>query len=83
VVTHTAANPRQAHSRFEAPEEYFDYVVRDPEGRKIGRVKELFANARGEPQYIRVRIGFFGLRSVLIPVCFVVVDEERRVLTLH
>lgn len=83
MVTHTTANPRQAYSRFEAPEEYFDYVVRDPEGRKIGRVKELFANACGEPHYIRVRMGFFGLRSVLILICFVVVDEEQRALTLH
>jgi hypothetical protein len=45
-------------------------------------VKELFAAAHGEPQYVRVRVGFFGLRSVLIPVCFVAIDEERRALTL-
>ena len=83
MVTHTAASLKQPRSRFEAPVEYFDYLVRDPEGRKIGRVKELFANVHGEPQYIRVRMGFFGLRSVLIPVCFVVVDEEWRTLTLH
>ncbi len=83
-MTQTAANRRRSYDRVEAPRrEYFDYLVCDPEGRKIGRVKELFANGHGEPQYIRVRMGFFGLRSVLIPVCFVVVDEERRTLTLH
>ena len=83
MVTSTAASLRQPRSRFEAPEEYSDYMVCDPEGRKIGRVKELFANEHGEPQYIRVRAGFFGMRSVLIPVCFVVLDEQQRALTLH
>jgi len=82
MAAHTAVSPREPRSRLEAPEKYYDYVVRDPEGRKIGRVKELFAAVHGEPQYVRVRVGFFGLRSVLIPVCFVTIDEERRALTL-
>ena len=83
MATHTAAGLREPRSCFEAPDKYYDYMVCDPEGRKIGRVKELFANVQGESQYIRVRVDFFGLRSVLIPVCFVVVDEQRRSLTLH
>ncbi len=58
-------------------------MVRDPAGRKIGRVKEFFTNARGEPEYIMVRVGLFGMRSVLIPVGFVSVDEGQRILTLH
>jgi hypothetical protein len=83
VVTRTAANRREPRDRQETREEYFDYLVRDPEGRKIGRVVEMFTNRRGEPQYIRVRVGLFGLKSVLIPVCFVTLDEERRTLTLQ
>jgi hypothetical protein len=83
-MTQTATKRRRSYNRAGAPgREYFDYLVCDPEGRKIGRLKELFANEHGEPQYIRVRMGFFGLRSILIPVCFVVVDEEQRALTLH
>ena len=58
-------------------------MVCDPKGCKIGRVKEFFANARGEPEYVMVRMGFFGMRSVLIPVGFVSVDEGQRTLTLH
>jgi hypothetical protein len=47
-------------------------------------VKELFTNAYGEPEYVRVRMGLFGLRSVLIPIGFAVaIDEERRTLTLQ
>ena len=81
-MAHTTTNPRQSGAPSKPREDYYDYVVRDPEGRKIGRVKELFASLLGEPQYVRVRVGFFGLRSVLIPVCFVAIDEERRALTL-
>ena len=81
-MAHTTTNRRQSGTPSEPREDYYDYVVRDPEGRKIGRVKELYAAAHGEPQYVRVRVGLFGLRSVLIPVCFVAIDEERRALTL-
>jgi hypothetical protein len=55
----------------------------NPEGRRIGSVKELFANAYGELEYLRVRIGLFGLKTFLIPVSFVAVDEERRTLILQ
>ncbi len=82
-MAHTAANRRKPRSGQETQEEYFDYVVCDPEGRKIGRVKEIFTDGRDELQYVRVRAGLFGSRSVLIPVCFVTVDEERRILTLQ
>jgi hypothetical protein len=42
----------------------------------------VFANSDGEPVYIRVRIGYFGMRAVLIPVQFVETDEERKTLVL-
>ncbi len=51
-------------------------MVCDPKGCKIGRVKEFFANARGEPEYAMVRVSLFRMRSVLIPVGFVSVDED-------
>ena len=54
------------------------YSVYDPVGQKIGIVERVFANPDGEPVYIRVRIGFFGLRAVLIPVQFVETDEGRK-----
>lgn len=82
-MAYTAANRRKPRNRQETQEEYFDYVVRDPEGQKIGRVVQIFTNRRGEPQYVRIRVGLFGSGSVLIPVCFVTLDEERRTLTLQ
>ncbi len=79
----TAVNRRELRTRLETPEAYMGYKVHDAEGRRIGSVQELFANAYDEPEYIRVRIGLFGLKSFLIPVIFVAVDEERRTLTLQ
>ena len=84
-MARTIANRRDFYDR-RAPrpdKEYTDYLVCDPRGRKIGRVKEFYRNRLGEPKYVMVRVGLFGLRSLLIPVGFVTVDEERRVLTLQ
>jgi hypothetical protein len=73
-----------APARFKAPKEYVRYRIRDPEGRKIGRVKEVFTNDYGEPEYLRVRMGLFGWKTVLIPVGgFITADEGRRTLTLQ
>lgn len=82
-MARTVANRRRSYDRIEVPEkEYPDYAVCDPEGRRIGRVKELYTNARGEPEYIKAKVGLFELRCVLIPTGFVTV-EERRTITLN
>lgn len=66
---------------------YAGYEVRDPRGTRIGRVKELAANADAQPQYVRVsmdfRAGFLRPRTVLIPAQMLTVDEIGRVLTLQ
>lgn len=59
------------------------YAVLDAEGRRIGTVKEIFANESGEPEYVRMGMGPFGFKLALIPVQFVALDAERRTLTLH
>ena len=58
------------------------YEVYDPLGQKIGSAEEVFVNRNEEPEYVRVRIGFFGQKSVLIPVQFAEVDDERQTLVL-
>jgi hypothetical protein len=58
------------------------YAVFDPLGQKIGRAEEVFVNWDGEPGHIRVRIGLFGTRCVLIPVQFVKTDEDSKTLVL-
>jgi hypothetical protein len=51
-------------------------------GQKIGIVESVFANPDGEPVYIRVRIGFFRMKTVLIPVQFVETDKVRKTLVI-
>lgn len=68
---------------FEEPEKYAGYGVHDPMGQKVGRLEKLFVNDEGEPEYVRVGIGLFARRSVLIPVESALADEERRRLTLQ
>jgi hypothetical protein len=58
------------------------YAVYNPLGQKIGSAEQVFVNWDEEPEYVRVRIGFFRLKSVLIPVFLAEVDDERRILVL-
>jgi hypothetical protein len=69
--------------RLRAPEEGVGYRVCDPLGQEIGVAEEIFVNEDMEPQYVRVKVGLFGTKSVLIPVVSVSVDEERRAITLQ
>lgn len=59
------------------------YAVRDPLGRKVGRVEKLYLNHDGDPEYVMTRTGLLGLKSVLLPVQMVEVDEEQRTLLLR
>ena len=81
-MSYTAVDskPRQ---RFAGPGEYAGFWLRDPREKRIGMVEKLFLNWSGEPEYIRVRLGFFGFTSVLLPVQDVTVDEQRRILVLQ
>ncbi len=75
-----AIEPRE---RFKRPDKYGGYAVCDPLGNKVGSVEKVFVNGGGEPEYIRIKMGPLGLKSVLLPVLYVAVDEKRRVLTLQ
>ncbi len=78
---YTAVSRGETGGSIRAPEEYAGYSVCDPRGQKIGRAERLFVNGRGEPEYIRVKMGLF--KTVLIPVQTVAADEERRALVLQ
>ena len=66
-----------------APERYAGYAVRDPRGQKIGHAEKYFVNGSGEPEYITVKMGLFGIKTVLIPVQTIAADDERRTLVLQ
>ncbi len=81
-MPYTAANPEESTGQAAVPEECVGYEVLDPWYRRIGSVEELLVNRGGEPEYLRVRTGLFGLRSFLIPTRTVEVDAVRRILLL-
>jgi hypothetical protein len=79
----TTPTGRKHHSHpFETLQKCLGYRLCDPLDQTIGTVKELFVNADGDPDYIRVELGMFGLKTVLLPVQMVAVDHERRTLVL-
>jgi hypothetical protein len=80
AVIHAQTNVSRA--RAAATNNGSGYSVYDPVGQKIGIVERVFANSDGEPEYIRLRIGLFGTKTVLIPVRFVETDEVRKTLVI-
>ena len=82
-MTYPALDKGFTASTSAIPKRYAGYTVYDPLGQKIGSAEEVFVNLEGEPEYIRVRIGLFGMKSVLIPVQFVETEEQQRTLTLQ
>jgi hypothetical protein len=83
TATRAAARGAWPIERFETPNQCAGYLVRDPRGRKIGRLKRLFLNGSGGAEYTEVKVGLFGLKTVLIPVQTVNVDAELRFLVLE
>jgi hypothetical protein len=82
TVSLASTSQRTAHP-FERSEGYEGYRVIDPEGSKVGTVKELFKSADDGLDYVEIKLGFLGLQSVLIPVDLVAIDNERRALLLR
>jgi hypothetical protein len=83
TATQTAARGAWPVERFETPKQCAGYWVRDPRGRKIGRLKRLFLNGSGGAEYAEVNVGLFGLKTILIPLQIVSVDAARRFLVLE
>ena len=82
-MPYKTATREERRERFQGPQDWAGYEVHDPLGQKIGRAEEIFVNLNDEPEYIRVKTGFFGLKSALIPVKLAAVDAERRVIELR
>jgi hypothetical protein len=62
----------------ELEEKYEDYKVYDNRGEKIGKVDDLFVDETDREEYIGVKMGFFGLKSTLIPMDIARVNEGER-----
>ncbi len=83
TATRAATRGAWPVERFEAPKQCAGYWVRDPRGRKIGRLKRLFLNGSGGAEYAEVKVGLFGMKTVLIPLQNVSIDGERRSFVLE
>jgi len=83
TATRAAGRGAWPVERFEAPKQCAGFWVCDPQGRKIGRLKRLFLNRSGGAEYAEVKVGLFGLKTILIPVQTVTVDAEGRILVLE
>ncbi len=57
---------------------YTGYSVYDRDGDRIGKVDHLFIDENDQLEYIGVRMGFVGLKSTLIPVDVIRIDERRK-----
>lgn len=82
-MTSTSAVRRRAEHRLEAKKDYADYAVYEPGGRRLGRVKERFVSADDGVEYLDVKTGFLGLRSLLVPIGAMRTDRKRRILLLQ
>ena len=63
-----------------ADDQFAGYTVYDKDGDKIGKVDDLFLNEDDRPEYVGVKMGFFGLSSTLIPMDAVRGDAGERAL---
>ena len=63
----------------ELEERYTGYEVYDRDGEKIGKVDDLFVDENDDLEYIGVKTGLLGRRSILIPMDAARVDEGRRI----
>ncbi|HEX6709809.1 MAG TPA: PRC-barrel domain-containing protein, partial [Rubrobacter sp.] len=62
----------------ELEEKYENYKVYDNQGQKIGKVDDLFVDETDREEYIGVKLGFLGMKSTLIPMEIVRVNEGDR-----
>jgi hypothetical protein len=59
---------------------YSEYTVYDQHYEKVGKVDDIFVDANDEPEYIGVKTGFLGMKSTLIPIELVRVNDRRKLL---
>ncbi|MDQ4106418.1 MAG: PRC and DUF2382 domain-containing protein [Actinomycetota bacterium] len=58
-------------------ETYSRYKVYDQHYDEIGRVDDIFVDENDQPEYIGVKMGFLGLKSTIVPIDLVRVNDRR------
>jgi PRC-barrel domain len=62
----------------ELEQAYGEYTVYDQHYEKVGKVDDLFVDENDEPEYIGVKTGFLGMKSTLIPIELIRVNDRRK-----
>jgi PRC-barrel domain len=62
----------------ELEQSYGDYTVYDQHYEKVGKINDIFVDHNDEPEYIGVKTGFLGMKSTLIPIELVRVNDRRK-----
>ncbi len=62
----------------ESDEKYEGYTVYDNAGEKVGKVDELLVDEADREEYIGVKMGLLGTKSILIPMDMVRANEPDR-----
>ena len=73
----------QGGDRFrELEQAYGEYTVYDQHYEKVGKVDDIFVDENDQPEYIGVKTGFLGMKSTLIPIELVRVNDRRKLLEI-
>ena len=73
----------QGGDRFrELEQSYGEYTVYDQHYEKVGKVDDLFVDENDQPEYIGVKTGFLGMKTTLIPIELVRVNDRRKLLEI-
>jgi PRC-barrel domain protein len=59
---------------------YRDYTVYDQHYEKVGKVDDLFVDENDQPEYIGVKTGLLGMKSTLIPMELIRVNDRRKLI---
>ena len=66
----------------ELEQAYDEYTVYDQHYEKVGKVDDIFVDENDRPEYIGVKTGFLGMKSTLIPIELVRVNDRRKLLEI-
>lgn len=61
-------------------ETYSRYKVYDQHYEEIGKVDDIFVDENDHPEYIGVKMGFLGLKSTIVPIDLVRVNDKRELI---
>ena len=71
---------RSGDSVRDLQETYSHYKVYDQHYEEIGKVDDIFVDENDQPEYIGIKMGFLGLKSTVVPIGLVRVNDKRELI---